>query len=126
MPERVKLANMSWATLIRHFREKMSCSTNDLLTDIRLTLAANELRKPTNSTEAVVEAVGYQSLAAFRRAFTQRMGMTPGHWHSSAQAPESCRCWQICQPNMAVLAGAIPAGDNCYSARRVAPRFRRR
>jgi AraC family transcriptional activator of mtrCDE len=88
LPELAKLCNMSRATLIRHFREKMSCSANDLLTDIRMTLAANELKKPTNSTEAVAEAVGYQSQAAFRRAFTQCMGMTPGHWRRSAQALE--------------------------------------
>ncbi len=88
LPELAKLCNMSRATLIRHFREKMNCSANDLLTDIRMTLAANELKKPTNSTEAVADAVGYQSLAAFRRAFTQRMGMTPGHWRRSAQVLE--------------------------------------
>ena len=58
------------------------------LREIEETLAANELKKPTNSTEAVADAVGYQSLAAFRRAFTQRMGMTPGHWRRSAQALE--------------------------------------
>jgi AraC family transcriptional regulator, activator of mtrCDE len=87
LPELASLCNMSRATLIRHFREKVGCSANDLLTDIRMTLAANELKKLSNSTEAVAEAVGYQSLAAFRRAFTQRMGVTPGHWRRSAQAP---------------------------------------
>jgi len=87
LPELAALCNMSRATLIRHFREKVGCSANDLLTDIRMTLAANELKKPTTSTEAVAETVGYQSLAAFRRAFTQRMGMTPGDWRRQAQAP---------------------------------------
>ncbi|HLX03002.1 MAG TPA: helix-turn-helix domain-containing protein, partial [Trinickia sp.] len=38
------------------------------------------------STEAVAEVAGYQSLAAFRRAFTQRMGMTPGEWRRTARA----------------------------------------
>jgi AraC family transcriptional activator of mtrCDE len=51
-------------------------------------LAANELKKPSTSTETVAEVVGYQSLAAFRRAFTQRMGMTPGDWRRSARVPE--------------------------------------
>jgi AraC family transcriptional regulator, activator of mtrCDE len=36
----------------------------------------------------VAEVVGYQSLAAFRRAFTQRMGTTPGDWRRSARTPE--------------------------------------
>jgi AraC family transcriptional activator of mtrCDE len=42
---------------------------SDLLTDIRMALAANELKKPSVSTGAVAEAVGYQSEAAFQRAF---------------------------------------------------------
>jgi AraC family transcriptional activator of mtrCDE len=32
------------------------------------------------STEAIAEAVGYQSVSAFRRVFADRMGMTPGEW----------------------------------------------
>jgi AraC family transcriptional regulator, activator of mtrCDE len=85
LPELAQLCHMSRATLVRHFRDKVGCSVNDLLTDIRMTLAANELKKPATSTEAVAEVVGYQSLAAFRRAFTQRMGMTPGEWRRAAQ-----------------------------------------
>jgi AraC family transcriptional activator of mtrCDE len=84
LPELARLCNMSRATLVRHFQDKLGRSANDLLTDIRMTLAANELKKPSTSTESVAEVVGYQSLAAFRRAFTQRMGMTPGDWRRSA------------------------------------------
>jgi AraC family transcriptional regulator, activator of mtrCDE len=79
---------MSRATLVRHFQDKVGRSASDLLTDIRMTLAANELKKPSTSTEAVAEAVGYQSLAAFRRAFTQRMGMTPGDWRRASRELE--------------------------------------
>jgi AraC family transcriptional activator of mtrCDE len=85
LPELAQLCNMSRATLVRQFQDKMGRSASDLLTDIRMTLAANELKKPSASTEAVAEIVGYQSLAAFRRAFTQRMGMTPGDWRRSAR-----------------------------------------
>ena len=59
-----------------------------LLTDLRMSLAANELRKPAISTEAVAEAVGYQSVSAFRRVFTDRMGMTPGEWRRRAHKGE--------------------------------------
>jgi len=45
-----------------------------------MTLAANELKKPAMSTEAVAESIGYRSVAAFRRVFTDKMGMTPGQW----------------------------------------------
>lgn len=80
LPELAGLCNMSRATLIRHFQDKVGRSANDLLTAIRMTLAANELKKTNASTEAVAESVGYQSVAAFRRAFSQHMGMTPGEW----------------------------------------------
>ena len=50
-----------------------------------MSLAANALKKPGMSTEAVADAVGYQSVAAFRRAFTERMGMTPGQWRRLAR-----------------------------------------
>jgi AraC family transcriptional activator of mtrCDE len=84
----VKQIQMRVAPLVRQFQDKVGRSANDLLIDIRMTLAANELKKPSTSTETVAEVVGYQSLAAFRRAFTQRMGMTPGDWRRSARAPE--------------------------------------
>jgi AraC family transcriptional activator of mtrCDE len=77
------LCSMSRATLIRHFQEKVGRSPNDLLTDVRMALAANELKRPGVSTEVVAENVGYKSVAAFRRAFTQHMGMTPADWRRS-------------------------------------------
>ena len=43
-------------------------------------LAANALRRPSASAEAVSADVGYQSVAAFRRVFTRWAGMTPGEW----------------------------------------------
>lgn len=90
LSELAELCNMSRATLIRHFQDKVGRSANDLLTDIRMTLAADELKRPGVSTEAVAETVGYQSVAAFRRAFTQHMGMTPGDWRRSVlQNPHS-------------------------------------
>ena len=80
LPELARLCNMSRATLARQFQEKLGRSASDLLTDIRMTLAANELRKSSLSTGAVAEAVGYQSEAAFQRAFKSHMGVTPAQW----------------------------------------------
>ena len=85
LPELANLCSMSRATLIRHFQDKLGRSPNDLLTDIRMALAANELKRPGISTEVVAETVGYQSVAAFRRAFSQRLGMTPADWRRSQQ-----------------------------------------
>jgi AraC family transcriptional activator of mtrCDE len=80
LPELARLCNMSRATLARQFQEKLGRSASDLLTGIRMTLAANELRKSSLSTGAVAEAVGYQSEAAFQRAFKSHMGVTPAQW----------------------------------------------
>lgn len=80
LPDLARLCNMSRATLARQFRDKLGRSANDLLTDIRMALAANELKKPSMSTGAVAEAVGYQSEAAFQRAFKSHMGRTPAQW----------------------------------------------
>ncbi|CAG9173961.1 cupin domain-containing protein [Cupriavidus pampae] len=80
LPALAERCNMSRATLARHFQEKVGRSASDLLTDIRMTMAAGALRKPSMSTDAVAELVGYQSIAAFRRAFKDHMGHTPAEW----------------------------------------------
>lgn len=79
------LCGMSRATFVRHFQDKLGRSAADLLTDIRMSLAANGLKNPAISTEAVADSVGYQSVAAFRRVFAERMGMTPGQWRRLAR-----------------------------------------
>lgn len=88
LPDLANLCSMSRATFMRHFQETLGRSAVDLLTDIRMSLAANELRKPAMATEAVAESVGYQSVSAFRRVFTDRMGMTPGQWRRLAREVE--------------------------------------
>lgn len=88
LPELASLCSMSRATFMRHFQEKLGRSATELLTDIRMSLAANELKKPAMTTEAVAEVAGYQSVAAFRRVFTEKMGMTPGQWRRLARQGE--------------------------------------
>jgi AraC family transcriptional activator of mtrCDE len=88
LPELARLCNMSRATLARQFQEKLGRSASDLLTDIRMTLAANELKKSSLSTGAVAEAAGYQSEAAFQRAFKSHMGITPAQWRKTQQVSD--------------------------------------
>jgi AraC family transcriptional activator of mtrCDE len=88
LPDLADLCGMSRATFMRHFQDRLGCSALDLLTDLRMSLAANELKNPSISTEAVAETVGYQSVSAFRRVFAERMGMTPGEWRRLAQTGE--------------------------------------
>jgi AraC family transcriptional activator of mtrCDE len=80
LPELARLSHMSRATIARHFQQRLGRTANDLLTDIRMTLAANKLRQSSVSTAAVATAVGYQSEAAFQRVFKRRMGVTPAQW----------------------------------------------
>ncbi len=89
LPELAELCGMSRATFVRHFQDKLGRSASHLLTDIRMSLAANELKKPGIGTEAIADLVGYQSVAAFRRTFTTSMGMTPGQWRRQARGNES-------------------------------------
>jgi AraC family transcriptional activator of mtrCDE len=85
LPELADLCSMSRATFMRHFQDTLGRSAVELLTDIRMSLAANELKKPMMTTEALAESVGYQSVSSFRRVFTERMGMTPGQWRRFAR-----------------------------------------
>ncbi|RDS84266.1 AraC family transcriptional regulator [Dyella psychrodurans] len=88
LPLLAQKCSMSRATFVRLFQEKLGCSASDLLTDIRMTLAANELRQSSASTGAVAENVGYQSEAAFQRAFKLHMGVTPAQWRRTSQTPD--------------------------------------
>jgi AraC family transcriptional activator of mtrCDE len=85
LPMLAQLCNMSRATFMRHFETVLGRSATDPLADIRMSIAANALRNPSVGTEAVAELVGYQSIAAFRRAFTHRTGNTPGEWRRNAR-----------------------------------------
>jgi AraC family transcriptional activator of mtrCDE len=105
LPELAELSGMSRATLARQFQEKLGRSASDLLTDIRMTMAANELRRSSLSTGSVAEAVGYQSEAAFQRAFKSHMGITPAQWRKTQEA---CGREVFARP-AAVAADAKPA-----------------
>jgi AraC family transcriptional activator of mtrCDE len=85
LPELADLCSMSRATFMRHFHEKLGFSALELLTDIRMSRAVNELKKPGVTTEAVAESVGYRSVAAFGRVFTEWTGMRPGRWRRLAR-----------------------------------------
>jgi AraC family transcriptional activator of mtrCDE len=79
-----RLSHMSRATMARHFQQKLGRTANNLLTDIRMTLAANKLRYPSVSIAAVAKAVGYQCETAFQRVFKRRTGMTPAQWRRAS------------------------------------------
>jgi AraC family transcriptional activator of mtrCDE len=79
--------NTSRATFMRQFQKSFGRTAHDLLLAVRMSLAANALRNPVTKTEAVAEAVGYQSVAAFRREFTELLDMTPAQRRRNIGAP---------------------------------------
>jgi len=89
LPELARLCNMSRATLARHFQDGLGRSANDLLLDIRMTLAANELKRPSASTASAAGKAGYESEAAFQRVFKRHLGMTPAQWRAAARSVSS-------------------------------------
>jgi AraC family transcriptional regulator, activator of mtrCDE len=91
LPELARRCNMSRATFIRHFQECLGRSASDLLTDIRMTVAANALKASELSTGAVAALAGYQSEAAFQRAFKHQMGSTPAQWRRTHARPDELR-----------------------------------
>jgi AraC family transcriptional activator of mtrCDE len=85
LPELARLCNMSRATFLRHFQQRLGRSPSDLLTDIRMTVASNALKASDASTAGIAALAGYQSEAAFQRAFKQRKGITPAQWRRQAR-----------------------------------------
>jgi AraC family transcriptional activator of mtrCDE len=66
-------------------------SASDLLTDIRMTVAANALKTSDMSTGALAEFAGYRSEAVFQRAFKHQMGLTPAQWRRTHQRSTELR-----------------------------------
>jgi AraC family transcriptional activator of mtrCDE len=85
LPRLAAVCNMSRATFIRHFDDAFGCSASELLTEIRMTMASHKLKATRMSTAEIGEAVGYQSEAAFQRAFKKQMGATPARWRAQAR-----------------------------------------
>jgi AraC family transcriptional activator of mtrCDE len=80
-----ELAAMSRATYARHFNERAGMTVMDFLTQIRMTIACDLLRRTQRSAAEIGEAVGYQSEAAFGKAFQQSVGMPPGRYRRRPQ-----------------------------------------
>ena len=55
------------------------------LTRWRLQLAAEQLTSSSTKISAIAEQVGYESAAAFSRAFKRETGMSPDAWRKSRQ-----------------------------------------
>lgn len=68
------------------FRQACGRTFWDHLTDLRLTHAAQLLRKGDHSVTGVVFACGFGDVSQFYRLFRQRYGLPPGKWALAARS----------------------------------------
>jgi AraC-like DNA-binding protein len=71
---------MSRSAFAEHFSRFVGTPPMQYLTNWRMQIAANHLLSTTDSVNAVANRVGYDSEAAFSRAFKKVVGAPPGEW----------------------------------------------
>lgn len=85
--ELATLAAMSRATYFRHFRQRLGCSVWEFMVRVRMVRAGELLRQPDHlPIGEVAQRVGYQSEAAFAKAFKQLTGLAPGKFRQQGRA----------------------------------------
>ncbi len=71
---------LSRTVLAERFAQFVGQPPMQYLAHWRMQLAANHLRTGTDGVAQVAERVGYESEAAFSRAFKKLVGASPSHW----------------------------------------------
>jgi AraC-like DNA-binding protein len=79
-------AGISRSVLAERFMQFVGHPPIEYLTSWRMQLAANQLRSSTESIAEVANRVGYESEAAFSRAFKKAVGAPPSEWRKTPQA----------------------------------------
>jgi len=82
--ELARAAGASRTVLADRFHAVMGRAPIEYVTGWRMQLAADKIRNSENSLAAIAADVGYESEAAFNRAFKRVTGVTPGRWRDSA------------------------------------------
>jgi AraC-like DNA-binding protein len=73
-------AGTSRTVLAERFHAVLSQTPIEYVTSWRMQLAAERIRNSKESLAAIAAGVGYESEAAFNRAFKRVTGVTPGRW----------------------------------------------
>ena len=80
------LANLSRSAFAERFTRRVGQPPAAYVSQVRLADAAGRLLDTNDSVSAVAAKVGYDSEAAFSRAFSKRYGMAPARWRRQATA----------------------------------------
>jgi len=80
LEELAREANTSRSVLAERFQKLVGDSPMQYLTQWRMLLAANLLRRSNAPLARVAEEVGYQTDTAFSRAFRREFGLPPVAW----------------------------------------------
>ena len=80
---------ISRSALVERFTRYLSEPPITYLTRWRLQLAARSLEKTSRGVSEIAADVGYESEAAFNRAFKREYGQPPGRYRSGARATHS-------------------------------------
>jgi AraC family transcriptional activator of mtrCDE len=86
LDELAAVAAMSRASLVRAFHKAGGLAPLAFLAELRLAIARRRLSEGNTSLERIAVEVGYQSQAAFSRAFLRKYGVRPGKLRADAQA----------------------------------------
>jgi AraC-like DNA-binding protein len=86
LEELARAANTSRSVLAERFQELVGNSPMQYLTQWRMLLAANLLRRGNAPLARVAEEVGYQTDTAFSRAFRREFGLPPVAWRRNQAA----------------------------------------
>ena len=78
-------AGASRTVLAERFNAVMGQAPIEYVTGWRMQLAAERMRNSNDSLAGIAADVGYESEAAFNRAFKRVTGVTPGRWRGGAQ-----------------------------------------
>ncbi|MGO7672908.1 AraC family transcriptional regulator [Rhizobium ruizarguesonis] len=78
--ELADLSAMSRATYARQFKESAAMTVGTFLTDLRMMLASDLLLRTRRTVADIAAEVGYESEAAFGKAFKAGKGLTPARF----------------------------------------------
>lgn len=78
-----EIVAMSPSRFAARFREVTGQSAMSYVSSWRMTVACRKLRETTDNLERIANAIGYQDVASFSRAFKSLVGQSPAHWRSA-------------------------------------------